>query len=480
MRQSSTSDITVTAIAGDGIGPEIMSATQRIFQAVEAPIVWEAGEAGEKVFSRGEVTGVAHGTIASIMRTQTVLKGPLATPIGHGGKSANVTLRKLFETFGNIRPVRELPGITTPFSGRNIDLVVVRENIEDLYAGIEHMQTPSVAQCLKLISRKGSEKVARLAFELAVAEGRKRVTCVSKANIMKETEGLFHRVFEEVAKDYPQLTADHLLVDNAAHLLVRKPESFDVLVTTNMNGDILSDLTSGLVGGLGVAPSCNIGQEVRIFEAVHGSAPDIAGKDLANPTALILSAVQMLRYIGLSEHAKTVKNAVLRTLEDGVLTRDLSPSGVGTIAFTDAVIERLGQAPRSVAVRDVNPPDLSRVRAILPEPKPTREFVGMDVFIEDNGAPERLGKSLDLAVVGSAWELKIISNRGTVVYPNANVHTDCVDHYRCRFVSRGTSLTEHDVRDLLARVTAGHHWNHLEKLFLFDGKRAYSLAQGER
>ena len=475
------SPIPVTAIAGDGIGPEVMTAVQLVLEAVGAPIQWELGEAGEQVFARGEPTGVSNETIASILRTRVVLKGPLATPIGHGGKSANVTLRKLFETFGNIRPVRELPGVVTPFSGRNIDLVVVRENVEDLYAGIEHMQTPSVAQCLKLISRKGSEKVIRLAFEIAVAEGRKRVTCVTKANIMKETEGLFQRVFEEIAREYPSFTADHILVDNAAHLLVRKPESFDVLVTTNLNGDILSDLTSGLVGGLGIAPSSNVGHHVQIFEAVHGSAPDIAGKDLANPTALLLSAVQMLRFLGLNEQAKVVKNALLRTLEDGVRTGDLGPNSIGTQAFSKAVIARLGQVPTTVSVRDTNPPDLSRTHPTLPVPNPTRQLVGADIFVEWGAGPSPLGQALELAVLGTAWTLKIISNRGTVVYPAENLHTDCVDHYRCRFVARESmQLADEDVRDLLSRVEAKHHWMHVEKLHTFDGKRGYSLAQGER
>jgi isocitrate dehydrogenase len=248
---------TVTVIPGDGSGPEVVRATQRVIEATRVPILWEEREAGKRVFERGIASGVPQETIESITKTRLVLKGPLETPIGFGEKSANVTLRKLFETYGNIRPVREFPGVRTPFSGRGIDLVVVRENVEDLYAGIEHMQTPSVAQCLKLISHKGCEKIARLAFEVARAEGRTRVTCVTKSNIMKLTEGMLKRVFEEVAKEYPDIEAQHMIVDNCAHQLVRRPEQFQVLVTTNMNGDILSDLTSGLIGGLGFAPSAN-------------------------------------------------------------------------------------------------------------------------------------------------------------------------------------------------------------------------------
>ena len=288
----------VTLIPGDGIGPEVVESTRRIVEAAGAAIEWEIRHAGASVFMQGLATGVPEDTIESIRETRVVLKGPLETPVGYGEKSANVTLRKLFETYGNIRPARELPGITTPYSGRGIDLVVVRENIEDLYAGIEHMQTPGVAQCLKLISRKGCEKIVRLAFEFARAEGRSTVHCATKSNIMKLTEGTLKRTFEEVAPEYPDIEAHHIIVDNCAHQLVKRPEQFDVIVMTNMNGDILSDLSSALVGGLGFAPSANLGSEVAIFEAVHGSAPKYAGKNVINPTALILSGVMLLRHLG--------------------------------------------------------------------------------------------------------------------------------------------------------------------------------------
>jgi len=287
----------VTLIIGDGIGPEVVAATRRIIEAAGVAIAWEEREAGAEVFKRGLPSGVPPETIASIRETQVALKGPLETPIGFGEKSANVTLRKLFETYANVRPVRELPGVKTPFSGRGIDLVVVRENVEDLYAGIEHMQTPGVAQCLKLMSKKGCERIVRLAFELAVAEGRKKVHCATKANIMKFTEGLMKRTFEEVAKEYPQIEANHIIIDNCAHQAVRTPEQFDVIVTSNMNGDILSDLTSGLIGGLGFAPGANLGDDVAIFEAVHGSAPKYTGKNVINPSAVLLSGTMMLRHI---------------------------------------------------------------------------------------------------------------------------------------------------------------------------------------
>ena len=337
-----TARTTVSLIEGDGIGHEVVQSAVRILASAGAPIDWEPVEAGAAVFRKGIASGVPAETIESISRTRLVLKGPLETPVGYGEKSANVTLRKLFETFGNIRPVKELAGVPTPFSGRGIDLIVVRENVEDLYAGIEHMQTPNVAQCLKLISRPGCERVVRLAFEVARAEGRTDVACATKANIMKLTEGLLKRVFEEIAPEYPDINARHIIVDNAAHQLVRRPEQFQVIVTTNMNGDILSDLTSGLIGGLGFAGSANVGASIAIFEAVHGSAPKYAGADVANPTAITLSAVMLLRHIGAVEIADQVEAAIHATLAAGIHTRDVQGGEpVGTVAFTDAVISRL-------------------------------------------------------------------------------------------------------------------------------------------
>ena len=312
----------VTLIPGDGIGPEVVDAARRIIEATGRHVDWEERQAGASVFLQGLATGVPEDTIESIRETRVVLKGPLETPVGFGEKSANVTLRKLFETYGNIRPARELPGITTPYAGRGIDLVVVRENVEDLYAGIEHMQTPGVAQCLKLISRKGCEKIVRLAFELARAEGRKTVHCATKSNIMKLTEGLLKRTFEEIAPEYREIEAQHIIVDNCAHQLVKRPEQFDVIVTTNMNGDILSDLASALVGGLGFAPSANLGSDVAIFEAVHGSAPKYAGKNVINPTALILSARDdAATPRSSSTPPTTIEQALLTTLEQGKTTR---------------------------------------------------------------------------------------------------------------------------------------------------------------
>ncbi len=468
----------VTVIAGDGIGPEVVGAARRVLAAVGAPIAWEEADAGASVFRRGIASGVPTETIESIARTRLVLKGPLETPVGYGEKSANVTLRKLFETFGNIRPVRELAGVPTPFSGRGIDLVVVRENVEDLYAGIEHMQSPNVAQCLKLISRQGCERVVRLAFEVARADGRKVVTCATKSNIMKLTEGMLKRTFEEIAPEYPDIEARHLIVDNAAHQLVRRPEQFDVLVTTNMNGDILSDLTSGLIGGLGFAPSANVGLDIAIFEAVHGSAPKYAGQDVANPTAVILSGAMLLRHIGATDAADRVEAAVAATLAAGIHTRDV-PGGepASTTAYTDAVIERLDAVaePAGPRRRQLVVPAMAPKQIVPAE----RAVVGVDVFVESGDNPETLGASLTELAAGSAFHLKMVSNRGTMVYPSSGVTPSVVDQYRCRFMADGGEPTDAQVLDLVARVAARHRWMHLEKLQSFDGAMGFTKAQGE-
>ena len=483
--QNPNGSTVVTVIPGDGVGPECVYAAKRIIDAVGVKIEWEERQAGASVFVQGIASGVPAETIESIQKTRVVLKGPLATPVGYGQKSANVTLRKLFETFANIRPIREFPGVVTPYSGRGIDLVVVRENVEDLYAGIEHMQTPGVAQCLKLISRKGCEKIVRIAFELARAEGRKNVHCATKSNIMKLTEGLLQRTFEEVAKEYPDIAASHIIIDNCAHQLVKKPEQFDIIVTTNMNGDIISDLTSALVGGLGFAPSANIGADVAIFEAVHGSAPKYAGKDVINPTAVILSSVLMLRHLGEFEAAALIENAVMTTIEEGkVRTGDIVgyDNCAGTNLYTDTIIANLGRNPVNWQVRNyqaINMPEIS-IAPDLVKPD-SRRVMGADLFVESPLSPEELGQSLDQIVAESVFKLKMISNRGTKVYPYSGTSPDCVDHWRCRFVLRDpeADLSDEKLIELLAQVSAKHRWMHIEKLLVIDGEAAYTMAQGE-
>jgi len=479
----------VTLIPGDGVGPEVTGSARRIVEAAGVRIDWEVHPAGASIFKKGIESGIPQETIDSIERTRVALKGPLTTPVGYGEQSANVTLRTIFELYANIRPARELPGVATPFGGRRLDLVVVRENVEDLYAAIEHMQTPGVAQCLKLMSRKGCEKIVRLAFELARAEGRRRVHCATKANIMKLTEGLLKRTFEAVAPEYPEIEAKHIIIDNCAHQLVRFPEQFDVIVMSNMNGDIISDLTSGLAGGLGFAPSANLGKGAVMFEAVHGSAPDIAGKGIVNPTALILSAVLMLRHLGELEAASAIEHAVLYTLEEGMaVTIDVSGrhDAASTDQFTDAVIANLGRRSQRWLVREHKP-------LLMPthDPAPawvkarSRRLVGADFFIEFGGSAAELGRSLEAICAGSAMKLKMISNRGSRVYPPRGGHTDCVDHWRCRFIAAGAAssalpdVTDEQILQVAARISTVHRWMHIEKLHELDGKPAYTTSPGE-
>jgi len=472
----------ITILSGDGIGPEVVDAALAIIKATGVPVEFEICEAGARAFQKGIVTGIPKETIESIERTRVVLKGPLETPIGHGNRSANVTLRTLFETYGNIRPVRELPGVQTAFTGRNLDIVIVRENIEDLYAGIEYMQTPGVAEGLKLISREGCEKIVKLAFAFAIAEERKAVHCATKSNIMKLTEGLLQHTFEEFAPQYPSIVAKHILIDNCAHQLAMRPEQFDVIVTTNMNGDILSDLTSGLTGGLGFAPSANIGNDVSIFEAVHGSAPDIAGKNKANPTALVLSGAMMLRHVGEGKAANDVEQAVLVVLESGIRTSDMIgvQNPASTTEFTQAVISSLGKRSKVSPPRDYKkvqlPPAIPGVNVVSAT---SRRLIGLDVYIESGLDPAKLAAVLELVAKPSPLKLQMITNRGAMVFPSSGRRVSLVDHFRCRFVLRDTAaaLTDVEILALLGTIGARHRWMHIEKLQEFDGQPAFSKSQ---
>ena len=472
----------ITILSGDGIGPEVVDAALAIVKATGVPVEFEKCEAGARAFQKGIVTGIPKETIESVERTRVVLKGPLETPIGYGNRSANVTLRTLFETYGNIRPVRELPGVQTAFTGRKLDIVIVRENIEDLYAGIEYMQTPGGAEGLKLISREGCEKIVKLAFAFAIAEERKAVHCATKSNIMKLTEGLLQHTFEEFAPQYPSIVAKHILIDNCAHQLAMRPEQFDVIVTTNMNGDILSDLTSGLTGGLGFAPSANIGNNVSIFEAVHGSAPDIAGKNKANPTALILSSAMMLRHIGEGKAANDVEQAVLVTLESGMRTSDMIgvQNPASTSEFTNAVISSLGKRSKVSPPRDYKkvelPPSQLGVNVV---PAKSRRVTGVDVYVEAELEPSELAQSLEALAKSSTLQLQMITNRGAMVFPSNGRRVSLVDHFRCRFVLRDAAAVLGDVEILALLGTIGvrHRWMHIEKLQEFDAEPAFSKSQ---
>src|SRR5688572_15939521 len=469
----------ITVIPGDGIGPEVVAAALKVIEATGINIEADVQQAGASCFEKGIESGVPRETIESIERTKVVLKGPLETPIGYGNKSANVTLRTLFETFGNLRPVRELPGVHTPFTGRKLDIVIGRENVEDLYTGIEYMQTPGVAQALKVISRTGCRKIVELAFEFAVSAGRKHVHCATKANILKLTEGMLQHVFEELAPAYKDIDAKHILVDNCAHQLAMRPEQFDVIVTTNMNGDILSDMTSGLTGGLGFAPSANIGNDVAIFEAVHGSAPDIAGKNIANPTALILSAAMMLRHIGEGRAANDIEQAVLVTLESGVRSADMAGSGQpsSTTEFADAVISNLGKVSTTSGSRDFQAVRLpERATEVAATRVETRKVTGVDIFVESTLQPDDLGAELTAATERTRFSLHAITNRGNTVYPASTRSVSLADNYRCRLLAtdRQGDISDPEILALLTHVGETIRWMHVEKLQLFDGDDGFS------
>ena len=474
---------TVTVAHGDGIGPEITDATLRVLGAAGAPLAFETIDIGERAYLAGHTSGITPEAWEIIRRNPAFLKGPITTPLGGGYKSLNVTIRKALNLYANVRPSKSYaPFVASSHPGMN--LVIIRENEEDLYAGIEHQQTAEVAQVLKLVTRPGSERIVRYAFEYARAYGRSKVTCMTKDNIMKITDGLFHRVFEEVAAEYPDIEAEHQIIDIGAARLAAQPEQFDVIVTLNLYGDILSDIASQVAGSVGLAGSSNIGDHVSMFEAVHGSAPDIAGKDVANPSGLIYAATQMLVHLGQAEIAETVKNAWLATLESGVHTADvyregLSTERVGTQAFTDAVIARLGTTPRQLT------PVHYRPGGITVEPTPTlpvdKQLVGVDVFLDWSDAarnPDVLGEGLT-AATPDGWRLKMITNRGVKVFPDGLPETYCTDHWRCRFVTDGPSHYT-AVLELLGAVTAaGYGVIKTENLYTFDGERGYSLGQGE-
>lgn len=346
------------------------------------------------------------------------------------------------------------------------------------------MQTPGVAQCLRLISRKGCDKIVRLAFEFARSEDRRSVACATKSNIMKLTEGELKRSFERIAPEYPEIDSWHVIIDNCAHQLVKKPAQFDVIVTTNMNGDILSDLTSALVGGLGFAPSANLGGDVAIFEAVHGSAPKYAGRNVINPTAVVLSSVMMLKHLGEFEAAEAVEHAVLATLQHGTLTGDVVgyDHGVSTSEYTKAIIANLGVRVDGYTVRRARPIQIPLAPRDPVTVRPaTRELVGTDIFVETGHYPEQLGTILERLADGSPLKLKMISNRGTKVYPDGNRNIDVVDQYRCRFIRRDDthSIGLADIRDLIGRIETECQWCHIELLQHFDGQPSFTKAQGE-
>jgi len=478
--------ITVAVAKGDGIGPEIMDATIKVLEAANVPLNFKYVEMGKDYYLKGFSNGMTPTAKETVESTRLLLKGPMETPKGTGVKSINVTARKVWSTYANKRVFQTLPGVETVFSkaGINIDLTMFRENIEDTYGGIEHYQTHDVAQCRRLVSRKGSEQIHRAAFEMAKKKPGARLTCGHKSNIMKLTDGLFLKTFYDIAKEYPMVKVDDAIVDDLAMKLVTRPDKFDIIVLPNLQGDIISDLAAGLVGGLGMAPSANIGDEVSIFEAVHGTAPDIAGKNIANPTALLMSSLMMLRHLGLYNYSKYIEKGLKMALKNGIRTGDLAPlpgkKPVSTMAFADGVIN----AMRTEPLIEDEVPSLQQSRTapttnlMMTSPRnKIEETVGVDVFVDTTISPRELANKVK-GLIPSNVELIMISNRGTQVWPTGSVFTQCVNHYRCRLQSK-IATDETFLLNLVSKISKDIKVCSLEMLRKIDDKPMFTLAQGQ-
>ncbi len=475
----------ITVAKGDGIGPEIMDATLAIIKAAGAQIEIDEIEVGEKVYLAGNTSGISRESWDTIRKNKVFLKAPITTPQGGGYKSLNVTTRKFLGLYANIRPCASLhPFVKTKHP--LMDIVIVRENEEDLYAGIEHQQTDEVVQCLKLISRPGCEKIVRYAFEYAKQYGRKKVTCFTKDNIMKQTDGLFHEVFNEIAVEYPDIENEHWIIDIGAAKMADTPEAFDVIVMPNLYGDVLSDVAAQIAGSVGLAGSANIGEECAMFEAIHGSAPRRAGQNMANPSGLLQGAIQMLTHIGQVKVAEKVQNAWLKTIEDGIHTYDIYKEGVstqkvGTKEFAEAVISNLGQSPtqlKAVHYSDEKTLNLPKYQRKAPKKK---DLVGVDLFVHWAGTDVEHFASLVKQIELPGVKLSMITNRGIKVYPDGFPETFCTDHWRCRFKpTDGEILSKAQIIQLLQHAEEkGIDAVKTENLYHFDGKAAYSLGQGQ-
>ncbi|KAA9354761.1 NADP-dependent isocitrate dehydrogenase [Larkinella humicola] len=475
----------ITVAKGDGIGPEIMDATLDIILAAGAQLELDEIQVGEQVYLAGNSAGIAKESWEVIRRNKVFLKAPITTPQGGGYKSLNVTTRKFLGLYANVRPCLSLhPYVKTKHP--QMDLVIVRENEEDLYAGIEHQQTDEVVQCLKLISRPGCEKIIRYAFEYARQYKRKKVTCFTKDNIMKQTDGLFHQVFDEIAAEYPDIENEHWIIDIGAARMADTPELFDVIVMPNLYGDVLSDVAAQIAGSVGLAGSANLGEECAMFEAIHGSAPRRAGQNLANPSGLLQGAVMMLIHIGQTDVAETVQNAWLKTIEDGIHTYDLYKEGistqkVGTKEFAQAVIANLGQKPSTLKAVNLaygTPLNLPKYQR---KPPAKKELVGVDVFVHWNGTnPDELARLLK-PLESEKTTLSMITNRGIKVWPDGFSETFCTDHWRCRFKpAKGKTLNKLDIIFLLVKAVENNiDTIKTENLYDFNGKPAFSLGQGQ-
>lgn len=469
---------------GDGIGPEIMDATLKVIKHLKLDLEFIPLEMGEKVYLSGNSAGIQEDAWEKLNEAKVLLKAPITTPQGGGYKSLNVTLRKTLGLFSNMRRSLSYHPII-PSRFENMDVVIFRENEEDLYAGIEHRQTHEVYQCLKLTTSVGSRKIITEAFEYAKKFKRKKVTCMSKDNIMKLTDGAFHKIFDEISKDYPEIECEHMIIDIGAAKLASSPESFDIVVCQNLYGDILSDITAELSGSVGLAGSSNQGTEYAMFEAIHGSAPDIAGQNKANPTGLMLAAVEMLSFLGFSEESQKMHHAILRTIENKDLTIDLARhikgcEALSTVEFTEKVIENLGEEAQILKHVNSNYSKAEK-RTIQADYSEVKKLHGVDIFIDDkNKDPNALARKL--LELGDKLELQMITNRGVMVWPNYNPATYCTDHWRCRFVSKekDSTVSHIDIANTLKTLSENNiDFIKTEGLYLFNGEAGFSLGQGQ-
>lgn len=475
----------ITVAKGDGIGPEIMDATLNIIMAAGAAIKIEEIEVGEKVYLAGNTAGIAKESWEVIRRNKVFLKAPITTPQGGGYKSLNVTTRKFLGLYSNVRPCMSLhPFVKTKHP--EMDIVIIRENEEDLYAGIEHQQTDEVVQCLKLISRPGCEKIVRYAFEYAKQYGRKKVTCFTKDNIMKQTDGLFHQVFDEIAKEYPEIENEHWIIDIGAAKMADTPEAFDVIVMPNLYGDVLSDVAAQIAGSVGLAGSANIGETCAMFEAIHGSAPRRAGQNMANPSGLLQGAILMLNHLGQTDVAEKVQNAWLKTIEDGIHTYDVYKEGVskqkvGTKEFAEAVIANLGNKPTVLKPVSYAKGSALNLPKYQRKPAAKKDLVGVDVFVHWNGtSPDELATKIQQLETDQV-KLSMITNRGIKVWPDGFEETFCTDHWRCRFKpNQSHVLSKQQIIQLLSNaIDFEIDTIKTENLYEFNEKPAYSLGQGQ-
>jgi isocitrate dehydrogenase len=475
----------ITIAKGDGIGPEIMEATLKVLMAAGARFEIDEIEVGEKVYLSGNSAGIAKDAWDIIRRNKIFLKAPITTPQGGGYKSLNVTTRKFLGLYANVRPcVSFHPFVQTKHPV--MDLVIIRENEEDLYAGIEHQQTDEVVQCLKLISRPGCEKIVRYAFEYARQHGRKKVTCFTKDNIMKQTDGLFHKVFDEIAAEYSEIINEHWIIDIGAAKMADTPEAFDVIVMPNLYGDVLSDVAAQIAGSVGLAGSANIGEECAMFEAIHGSAPRIAGQNKANPSGLLQGAILMLMHIGQADVAEKIQNAWLKTIEEGIHTYDIFKEGVskqrvGTQEFADAIIHNLGQGPVALKAVHYEKSPVRKMPVYERKSPAKKELVGVDLFIHWNGKnPDELAEKIQ-KISTEKTILSMITNRGIKVWPEGFPETFCTDHWRCRFKPmEGVTMTKQEIIHLLTNAEdVQMDIIKTENLYSFDGVAAYSLGQGQ-